>query len=180
MRLPDQGVSPFRKTARFERIYQATYFRLMYFIKRMTRNEIAREDLLQETYVHLWINLEKISDDERVFPLLRTYATNIIINSLKKSAREQFRAEQFYKNLEQVTTQEEVIEIKESLERYERILEQIPVQQRTIFRLSMEEGFTYKEIAEKMNLSPDTIKYHLTQVRRTLRSQFLLLKSVMD
>ncbi|MDP3665040.1 MAG: sigma factor-like helix-turn-helix DNA-binding protein, partial [Sediminibacterium sp.] len=64
--------------------------------------------------------------------------------------------------------------------RYEHILKQIPIQQRTIFILSTEEGFTYKEIAEKMNLSPDTIKYHLTQVRRTLRSQFPLLKTVTE
>ncbi|MDP3665520.1 MAG: sigma-70 family RNA polymerase sigma factor, partial [Sediminibacterium sp.] len=122
MHLPDQDIPTFRKTVRFERIYQATYFRLMYFITRMTRNEIAREDLLQETYVHLWINLEKITDDEKIFPLLRMYATNIIINFLKKSAREQFRAEQFYKRLEPVTTQEEVMEIKECIERYEHIL----------------------------------------------------------
>ena len=47
----------------------------------------------------------------------------------------------------------------------ERIINELPEKRRKIFRLSREEGLTYKEIAEKMDISVNTVN---TQISKSL------------
>jgi RNA polymerase sigma-70 factor (ECF subfamily) len=41
-----------------------------------------------------------------------------------------------------------------------------------VFRLSTEEGLSYKQIAEQLSSTPRTIKYHLSEARKRIRLQF--------
>jgi RNA polymerase sigma-70 factor (ECF subfamily) len=157
---------------RFERIYLSTYFRLEKFVQHFIRNPEAAKDMLQDTYVQLWEHLEQIRDDEKILPLLRTYATHRMINMLRKSAKDQQHAELFYARQEVITTADETLNLKESLQEYETVLNRLTDQQRTVFRLSTEEGMSYKQIAEELNSTPRTIKYHLSEARKRLRLQF--------
>src|SRR5690606_6696090 len=57
------------------------------------------------------------------------------------------------------------------------MVDQLPDRQKEIFHMSREKGLTHKEIAEKLNISPNTVKNHMIQALKTLRSRFELLKT---
>ncbi len=76
-----------KSSAGLKPFYAHTYFRISQFVYRFIRNRDEGKDVLQDIYTTLWEQLPGISDDDKVYPLLRTYATNIMINKIKKSAR---------------------------------------------------------------------------------------------
>lgn len=45
----------------------------------------------------------------------------------------------------------------------------MPPQRRMVFNLSREEGLSYKEIADKLNISTNTVKNHLVKALQTIR-----------
>jgi RNA polymerase sigma factor (sigma-70 family) len=48
----------------------------------------------------------------------------------------------------------------------------LPKQQRIAFELSRFEGFTHQQIADKMGVSPHTVKNHIAQALAYLRKSF--------
>jgi RNA polymerase sigma factor (sigma-70 family) len=48
-------------------------------------------------------------------------------------------------------------------------IETLPEKCREVFRLSRFEDYSVREIAEKLNISPDTAKYHIAQALKKLR-----------
>jgi RNA polymerase sigma-70 factor (ECF subfamily) len=53
----------------------------------------------------------------------------------------------------------------------ERIINKLPRQQQLIFRLSRVEHLTHKEIADQLQISPNTVKNHMVEALKTLKSQ---------
>jgi len=69
-----------------------------------------------------------------------------------------------------VSSVDEYILEKELMETLETAVKQLPEKCRLIYRMSSEQGMSYKEIAEKLNLSEKTVQAHLTKATKTLRS----------
>nr|HPQ22136.1 sigma-70 family RNA polymerase sigma factor [Saprospiraceae bacterium] len=65
-------------------------------------------------------------------------------------------------------------EKKMNTEHYQEVLErslnQLPDQQRLIFNLSKIEGLSHQKIAEKLDLSPITVRNHLHRAMKTIRA----------
>ena len=156
---------------RFEAIYLTTYFRLSIFVQRFIRDKENAKDILQDTYTILWEQMPTIKDDEKVYPLLRTYATNLMINRIRKAAREKTRESIFYARQELLTTTEEALGYKETMHQYKLAIDLMPVQQKQVLQMSVEEGMSHREIAEKLNITSRTSKYLLGQARTFLKTQ---------
>lgn len=58
---------------------------------------------------------------------------------------------------------------KEYLECLERAKTQLTTQQRLVFEMSRIEGLSHRKIAEKLNLSTNTVKNHMVSALKTLR-----------
>ena len=53
------------------------------------------------------------------------------------------------------------------------VISSLPPQQQTAYKLSRDEGLSYQEIADRMHLSINTIKVHISQALKTLKIFFL-------
>ena len=60
---------------------------------------------------------------------------------------------------------------KEQCREIEQAIEQLPAQCRTVLELNRMQGFTYKEIAEQLQISHRTVDSHLTHATRLLRQK---------
>ncbi|WP_285008268.1 RNA polymerase sigma factor [Pedobacter faecalis] len=129
------------------------------------REEIL--DLLQEIFVALWNNRETLS----ISVNLQVYLYGAVRKSLLKLYRHN-KVRTDYINSLQVfidqganTTYEKIRE-KELLLLIEAEIAALPPQMRIIFELSRTDELSHKEIAERLNISPQTVR---TQVRNALR-----------
>ncbi|WP_143306482.1 RNA polymerase sigma factor [Chitinophaga vietnamensis] len=156
---------------RFENIYAATYDKLYLFAKRYVKENDAIKDILQDSYIRLWEHLENLQDDEKILPLLRTIVMRVTIDVLRKAASDQQRSAVFYEQRRTTCEADEILDMKEAIAGYEESVRLLPDKRRQVYQLIQEEGLSYKEAAQRLNISLHTIKYHFTKARQTLQKK---------
>lgn len=144
------------------------YYAILYAhaYKRFPYREEVR-DILQELFTYLWDNRESIVLTTGVPAYLYTAVRNRLLKLYRhQKVRGQY-AESLQGFMDQAedTTYEQIHE-KELIASIEREIASLPPQMRLIFELSRNENLSHNEIAEKLNLSPHTVR---TQVRSALR-----------
>jgi RNA polymerase sigma-70 factor (ECF subfamily) len=158
--------------ARYEKMYFSTKDRLISFVQYNVRNGTVADDIVQECYIRLWENMDKVKDDASILALLRTYAHNLIIDHIRKAARAALREEQYRQQLPAVCVADDRLLLKEVLRDYDTIVEALPPRRRAIYRLVKEEGLSHREIATRLNISTNTIEKHMNEALYTLRTHF--------
>ncbi len=156
---------------RFEQIYADTYYKLFGFVQRYLKDQQAVKDILQECYIRLWEKMGTIRDDEKIMPMLRTWAINATINAVRKDARDRERAYIWQERQERTCTADSALYINEAMIQYRAAINGLPLQQRLVFNLTKEEGLSQQETAETLQISIHTVKRHLAEAMRTLRAK---------
>jgi len=62
------------------------------------------------------------------------------------------------------------------LQHINKVIDELPDQRRKVFRMSRVDGLKYREIAEKLNISPKTVEVHMGKALKYLREQLKPLK----
>lgn len=151
----------------FQRLFLEMYPRLVrYATQLMPAGEDAR-DVVSEVMEQAWKEFDRLTVPTRP-AWLYTATRNACLNHLKHLDVERHYLEQLA-----ATTQEDV---DNGFERHEallceaeRIARELPEPTRTILRLCYWEKRTYKEVAERLGISPDTVKKHISKALQTLR-----------
>lgn len=122
------------------------------------------DDLVQESYSRLWRaeqELDRIGSG-------RSYFFAVVRNLLLENARrarivpmERLGEIETLRLPSEEPGPERRISARQELERLERIIETLPEQARTAFRLQKFRGFSQREIAAEMNISEKTVEKHL-------------------
>lgn len=132
------------------------------------------EDVVQEVFVKLWNNRSKLDPSGRLLPYLFVLTKRASLNKLRdiKSFTPSF--EYLWNNISSLSDcSHEKLVAKELSDYLDQVLSKLPKRQREVFKLSRFEGFTHQQIAEELNISPNTVKNHMIQALKTIRSQSL-------
>lgn len=145
-----------------------------FFVQFLGDPELAK-DLMQDVFLKLFqskSDIEKISDmDGYIYQMCRNRAYDHLKKAYKDNEYRKYL--QSHLNFPSNHTTPEA-EIKMDADHYQDVLErslnQLPDQQRIIFNLSKKEGLSHQKIAEKLNLSPITVRNHLHRAMKKIRS----------
>ncbi len=132
------------------------------------------KDVVQEVFTYLWSKAENI--EIRNLPAwLTTVTRNQVFAQLKQQQRFVSLSE-IHSELEQTADEVDAdILLKELMAAYSALIDALPEQQRIIFNMRYNEDMTPDEIAEKLNLSPKTVRNHLGRaVARVKTAMFLI------
>ena len=141
---------------------------------RYLKSPVLAQEVVQDVFLKLWFERKNIRKDMPVEAWLFTIAKNNLLNRLKKLASE-WKA---LKNLKLPTSQvADSPEDKVQESQYDQLLQEalqtLSDQQQTVFLLSRNEHLTYAQIAEKMDISPLTVKTHMSRALDAIRSYFM-------
>ncbi|HEY9256602.1 RNA polymerase sigma-70 factor [Chitinophaga sp.] len=127
------------------------------------------EDTVQDVFLKMWLKRQELHEVSHFKAYLFTVTRNHIFTALKLLAREQLMESELSATM--------ISNIKEAAiiqKEYEQILRnaiaQLSPQQELIYKLSKEEGLKRNEIADRLQLSPETIKVHLANAMRSIRA----------
>ena len=134
--------------------------------------DLARE-IVQETFITIWHRRKSFEASTEIGGYCRVVARNKTVSLLTKLARQ--KSAQYQYALDHVGASrpdDDSIE-DEIMHQYhdgliEDYINNLSPQQRTAFTL-FASGATYAQIAEQMNITRHTVKYHLTEAREALR-----------
>ena len=160
-----------QKIIEFTLIYNRHKTKLYNYAFKMLWDQMACEDIIQNTFMKLYENLDKIKNSERIEFWLFTTVRNQIYTLFrnKKIHVDQYGVADT-DELE-IDSQLKVEEQYEELEMKELVmgeLNKMPIDQREIFLLKEYGCFSYKEISEMMNIDVDLVKSRLHKTREKL------------
>lgn len=154
----------------YAELFRATYGALFRYAWRYTRDDDAAYDVLQETYMKLWLIREDVDPDRSLKALLYQMVRNFALNHQRYNKRHATEsldigfAEAVYD--EQPDDTLDTASLKATLHDWIRAL---PPRRREAFMLSRYEGLTHEEIARIMNLTPKTVNNHIVLALQQLR-----------
>jgi RNA polymerase sigma factor (sigma-70 family) len=138
--------------------------RLYGFVFKSLRNDEDANDIVQDSFLKLWQNREKV-EVEKVKSWLFTTAYHALINLVKKKGRtSSMDALEIDRGFEEKAD----FELKEILDKAISVLNS---QQKTILILRDREGYNYKEIGDILNLSESQVKVYLFRARQKVKEQ---------
>lgn len=134
----------------------------------LLRNEEMADDLVQETFMRVWLYRQQLLKVQSFNAWLFTVVKNKLIDLLRAKLKLQ-KLQRGIPLAPAIADTDEALLSKEYDMMLYRAMDQLTPQQRQVFRLSRQQGLRTQEIATQLNISPLTVRSHLVQALRTIR-----------
>lgn len=136
---------------------------------RMTGRKMLAEEIVQDTFLKVWLNRESLTEVTNFAGWLYSIASNLTLNAIKKE-KTQERTIQGW--LREISRQE--WHPDETAGQFDDLLAtavaRLPKRQRQTFELIKQQGYKREEAALMMKISPETVKWNLDQAMRSIRA----------
>jgi len=130
------------------------------------------EDAVQHVFVKLWEYHKSLDISLSLKNYLYTMTKNYILNQIRNRNNAIQHNYKMYQN-ENLQVYEdnlhEAIENKETLTLFYNAIDRLPEQKKIICLMKLEGKFSNQEIAEKLNISINTVKTHYSQALKLLK-----------
>lgn len=158
----------------FEEAYNLYRQKLFaYFLKKTNSVEDAK-DLLQVTFCKLWQYRKSLSEQYLPEQQLFYIARNVFIDYVRKENRLQ-QIKKSIKSKNEVTKSADNFYEFDLQTRLQKILSTLPSLRKKVFELNKIEGYSYKEIADMLNIPVKSVDNNLAKTLKYLRSIELFL-----
>ncbi len=138
--------------------------------KRLLTSTEEAEDATQELYFKLWKNKSQLKNYRSIEAFAMTMTKNYCFDRLKsKQASNLSLVHSNYQ--EKGTPLQRQIELNDSVSIIEKLIEELPEQQKIIIQMRDIEQYEFEEIAEMLNLNPNTVRVSLSRARKTIREK---------
>ena len=159
------------------KMYAAQTFSLAF--KYLLNKELA-EDAVQNLFLKLWLKKEEIDETKPINRYLFTMLKNDLLNTLRDSKKNIYLLEDCLSMVLELEDNSQNENLKqEQMNIIQQALEQLSPQRRKVFEMKVSGKYSNQEIADKLNLSINTIKFQysqsLKQIRATVGELSLLL-----
>ena len=157
--------------------YAAQTFSLAF--KYLLNKELA-VDAVQNLFLKLWLKKEEIDETKPINRYLFTMLKNDLLNTLRDSKKNIYLLEDCLSMVLELEDNSQNENLKqEQMNIIQQALEQLSPQRRKVFEMKVSGKYSIQEIADKLNLSINTIKFQysqsLKQIRATVGELSLLL-----
>lgn len=159
----------------FRLIYEAYSGRLYSFALKYLKNREAARDIVQDTFMRLWINRSQLNCFGDLGGFIFAIAKHKIIDTFRR----QLRAPTFKEYMEYCyehpgeLSPEDIMMYDEFSQLLEKSKGLLTDRQRQIFELSRDRGLKSAEIAQELGLSEQTVKNTLAAALKTLRRELM-------
>lgn len=154
----------------FEEVFKYYFKPLSAFATQYVSGENAQE-VVQDTMIWLWENRDSIIEELSLKSLLFTIVRNKCLNKVKAlQVRSRVHSKIVDKHKEQFENPNFYLE-KELYTLYAEALKKLPENYKVCFEMSRKEKLTHKEIAEVLDVSPQTVNYRIGKALEVLREE---------
>lgn len=149
----------------FKDFFEEQYPSFCIFANKYLQDKAVSADIVQEAFVYVWSKREYIRDAASAKSYLYKYIKNHCLNFLRDSKRhqeileEQAKLEVFYRD--------NIVE-REAYEIIYHAIKDLSSQNQCVIELSLD-GFSNKEIAEKLHITVNTVKTIKQRAFKALR-----------
>jgi RNA polymerase sigma-70 factor (family 1) len=156
----------------FDALYRKYSKRLYKFSQSILKSKDEAENIIQDVFLNLWINRDKVEKDSSVKYYIFKIAYNSAISIIRKKIKESQYIE-YVKKLQDLKEEpvDLQIEYNELNKKLNEIINKLPGRQKEVYLLHKVEGLKYVEISKRLNISVNTIENHMSRALKTIREK---------
>lgn len=156
--------------AAFNELYDLYKEPAIRFCNSIIKDIEESENLIQEVFIKIWDKRLGINPELNFNSYLFTIIRNRVYDYLKEVKRNDFVKERYWHNI--VASQETEEDLKEErIASIKLAVNDLTDKRRKILQLNYEEGKSYEEIANILNISKNTVKNQLVKTKQIIRTQ---------
>jgi RNA polymerase sigma-70 factor (family 1) len=144
----------------FTQLYLHFGKKLIQFAVSLVRSKEIAEELVEDVFVKLWANRNNLTEIESLTVYLYVAVKNRSLNSLSLKAKELIAAPFDYLDTtldEFASDPYDIMITSEMMASMQQAIDELPPRCKMIFKLIREDGLKYKEVADILNISVNTI-----------------------
>lgn len=160
------------KPLEFEQLIAPFKDKVFRFAKRLLVSTEEAEDATQEVMVRLWNKRETLVNYNSVEALAMTMTKNFCLDQLKSKRASNLQLVHSNYSDNQVGIDQQ-LEAKDSWNWVEKMINELPEQQRLIIQMRDIEEFEFAEIAAVLEMNETAVRVALSRARKTIREQLV-------
>jgi len=144
----------------FTQLYLHFGKKLIHFAISLVRSREISEELVEDVFVKLWANRSTIASIDNLTVYLYVAVKNRSLNTLSRKAKELIAAPFDYLDTtldEFAADPYDIMITSEMMASMQHAIEELPPRCKMIFKLIREDGLKYREVADILNISVNTI-----------------------
>ncbi|MDF2648838.1 MAG: sigma-70 family polymerase sigma factor [Paenibacillus sp.] len=156
----------------YKMVYGPTFY--------MVQDHAATEDIIQDSFLKVIKNIPHLETEGKLRGWIKVIVRNTSYNYLRKNKkiRNEMDSESvfIYDKMDFFTEDETIeskIELKMMSEAIGEYLNTLKPEYRILIELRWKEQMSYKEIAERLDTSEETVKYKLFRAREAVKKKFI-------
>jgi RNA polymerase sigma-70 factor (ECF subfamily) len=139
-----------------------------------TKSTMIAEELAEDIFLKIWTKKHLLNSIQKFDAYLFRVAKNHIFNELRKKIKEEPFTEHIINFFREIgDSPEQQMIYKDSQRLVNLAVGNLSSQQRLIYQLSREQGLSQDEIAEKLQISKNTVKSHMNKALQSIRHYLL-------
>lgn len=151
---------------KFQELYEKNYKKVYYYLRNLSSNNKAAEDLAQETFYKSLVYISTNKNVEISTAWLIKAAHNLFIDYLR---RNKISLNELNEN--ESTAANFTLESDQKMD-ISNILEKLPVRYKSLIILKDYFGFSYDEISGMLNCTPSAVKSALKRARNNFKEVY--------
>lgn len=157
----------------FREIYELYKLKVTRLAYRYCLDKADAEEVLQDVFMKLWNNKEKINASQNFDNYLFTIAKNTVLDKIKSYKLEKENLSKYFAHHKTVATDqtEQHILHHELQQLLAEVLVELPPKRRRIFEMNRLEGYTYQQITEALQISSGTVEKQMSKALKVVKKK---------
>ena len=157
--------------AAFDEAFRLFHGYLYALAVRYLKSPALAEDALQEVFLKLWLNRQRLDAQQSLRGFLAVAMRNQVLNMIRDEKRTILHHIDYHAARPlSATTTEDQLQLTEYTQLMNTAIAQLTPQRRSVFQLRTQQGLTNEEVAAQLTISVNTVKVHYQQATRFLRA----------
>ena len=160
------------KQAEFLNVVMPFKDKLYRLAKRLLVSKEEAEDATQEILLKLWSKNETMGEYKNVEAFAMTMTKNFCLDRLKSKQAGNLKLVHSNYTDENTSLQKQ-LEVEDSINWMEKIMEDLPEQQKMVLQLRDVEQYDFEEICELLDMKPTAVRVTLSRARKAVRQELI-------
>ncbi len=154
----------------FREVYDLFKGKIFAYAYKHTKSKEQSAEVVQDVFIKLWQARAGINIGSPLEGYIMRITQNHLFNLMRDTARDVKKRSILFEYVQHIQENPEVdLFAKELHKTWQKAIEQLPPQKKIIYKLNKEQSLSYADIANRLNLSPLTVKKHMTEATRQIR-----------
>jgi len=155
----------------FSKIYERFWDSSVDLVFKLVKDRVEAENITQDVFIKLWEKRESLHKIEDVHNFLFICLRNKAFDRLKELKNTDLGMEELWLKIQNQPNETETSQQNQNYEKLEKAISALSTHKQRILNLKFDENKSYDEIAAALSISANTVKNHLVQIKKQLKSE---------